>query len=540
LSARVGKSESQLRRRFACNHTWEIEMKTKKNQKRVTRLDAESLGDRVMPAGFVAVGTDVGAVATVRVFADNDDNGTYETLVGAFRPFGDVFSGGARVAMGDFDGDGNDELAVAHGAGGHRVKIFAMNPDGTVGGLIDSFLPFGAFGGGQNIAAGDLDGDGTDELVVAQDSLGNGVRVYSDTDGDGHLGDNQTDSLNPFGAFAGGTRLALADTNNSGGDELIMARGPGGPPTVMVATDSDGDRQVTDNLLLESFLAFAAGYTGGITVAAGAIDSANGGGAEIIVGRQTGTAVVRIFSDADGDGTVGDDALFDVFNPTPGTTTGVRVAAGDTDGSGSLVEVITGAGAGGGSGVQIQDDTADAGSLLSDNAPSDSFSAFPAVYTGGVFVSFGKVREAVYAAADLPRPIVDNTATPSSIIVPPGAGIIKNLIVNLSLNHANNADLDVTLVHVPSGTTVSLFSDVGGNSDGMIVRLSDSAGTDIDDAADPGDGEPIVGTYNLDDAALLSAFDGLDASGEWRLVVLDDTGGGDIGALYSWSLEITY
>jgi len=518
-------------------------MKRARNQKqspvRTATLHAEALGARVLPAGLLAVGTDFGVVAKVRVFADTDGNGTYETLTGVIKPFGDVYSGGARVALGDFNGDGNDELVVAHGVGGHRVKIYEMNPDGSVGGLVDSFLPFGAFGGGLFVATGDLDGDGRDELAVSQGSGGNGVKVFSDTNGDGKVSDTQTDSLNPFGAFAGGTRIALGDTNNQGGDELIMARGPGGPPTVMIATDSDGDRQVTDNLLLETFLAFGAGYTGGVNVAAGAVSGANGGGAEVMVARETGAATVRIFSDGDGDGLVGDDALFDAFNPSPGATTGSRLAAGDTDGSGSLVEVIVGSGAGGGSNVQIRDDDADGGVLLSDNAATDNFSAFPAPYAGGVFVGFGKVREGVYAAADLPKTIADAATTTSSIFVPAGAGTIQNLVVNLALSHANNADLDVTLTHVPSGTTVTLFTDVGGNSDGMIVRLSDSAGTDIDDAPNPADGESLVGSFNLDDAALLSAFDGLDASGEWVLSITDDLAGNS-GTLFAWSLEVLY
>ena len=518
-------------------------MKRKKNRgnpaPRPTRLHAESLCAREMPAGLIAAGTDFGTVATVRVFADNDGNGTYETVAGSIKPFGNVYSGGARVALGDFNGDGNDELAVAQGVGGSKVKIYAMNPDGSIGGQMDSFLPFGAFGGGTYLAAGDLDGDGRDELAVSQGSGGSGVRIFADTNGDGKVSDTQTDSVNPFGAFAGGTRLAMADTNNSGGDELIMARGPGGPATVIVATDSDGDRQVTDNFLLENFLVFGGGYTGGVNVAAGEISGANGGGAEIMVARETGSATVKIYSDADGDGTVGDDAVWDFYNTMPASTSGARLAAGDTDGSGSLVEVITAAGAGAGSGVQIQDDDGDGGDLRSDNAASDSFSAFAAGYTGGVFVGFGKVEEAVYAAADLTKTIADTATTTSSIIVPPGAGIIQNLVVHLALDHSRNADLDVTLTHLPSGTTVSLFSDVGGISDGMIVRLSDGAATDIDDAADPADGQPIVGSYNLDDAALLSAFDGLDASGEWVLSITDDAAGSS-GTLYSWSLEISY
>jgi hypothetical protein len=44
------------------------------------RLNAEPLGDRVLPAGILAVGTDAGVTATVRTFTDTDANGTYDTL----------------------------------------------------------------------------------------------------------------------------------------------------------------------------------------------------------------------------------------------------------------------------------------------------------------------------------------------------------------------------------------------------------------------------------------------------------------------------
>jgi hypothetical protein len=194
---------------------------------------------------------------------------------------------------------------------------------------------------------------------------------------------------------------------------------------------------------------------------------------------------------------------------------------------------------GAGSGVQVQDDDGDAGDLLRDNAASDSFSAFAAGYTGGVFVGFGKVEEAVYAAADTPRTIADVATTTSSIFVPPSAGIIQDLIVNISLMHAWNSDMDVTLTYLPSGTTIELFTDVGFNSDGMMLRLRDSAGTDIGAVAAPVDGVPLVGQFNPEGAAALSTFDGLDASGQWVLSITDDAAG-ETGTLYGWSLEISY
>ena len=83
-----------------------------------------------------------------------------------------------------------------------------------------------------------------------------------------------------------------------------------------------------------------------------------------------------------------------------------------------------------------------------------------------------------------------------------------------------------------------LFTDIGGTDEGLIIRLNDEAGTDIGTADNPADG-PITGSFNPEDAALLSAFDGGDASGRWRLQVVDDSGT-DTGTLMGWGLRITY
>jgi subtilisin-like proprotein convertase family protein len=111
------------------------------------------------------------------------------------------------------------------------------------------------------------------------------------------------------------------------------------------------------------------------------------------------------------------------------------------------------------------------------------------------------------------------------IVVPPGAGIIRDLNVQLSISHSFNADLDVVLTHVASGTSAVLFTDVGNNDDGFLVQLDDASGNDIGGIADDPNDRAISGTFNPEGTALLAAFNGIDASGEWRLSITDDSVG---------------
>ena len=71
-----------------------------------------------------------------------------------------VFSG-VRVATGDFDGDGNDELVTAMGPGGPFMR-WRMTGSGRVAELLEQFAPYGGFNGGIFVATGDFDGDGRD------------------------------------------------------------------------------------------------------------------------------------------------------------------------------------------------------------------------------------------------------------------------------------------------------------------------------------------------------------------------------------------
>ena len=141
-----------------------------------------------------------------------------------------------------------------------------------------------------------------------------------------------------------------------------------------------------------------------------------------------------------------------------------------------------------------------------------------------------------YPSLDSCSNILDNSALRSYINVPISKGVTKNLQVVLFIEHTHNADLDVTLTHVPTSKGVNLFIDVGVDSDGMYIHLDDDAPTSIESAPYNGN-NPITGRFNIQGNDRLAFFNGTDASGEWGLRVFDDNIF-DTGTLITWGLYI--
>jgi uncharacterized repeat protein (TIGR01451 family) len=121
----------------------------------------------------------------------------------------------------------------------------------------------------------------------------------------------------------------------------------------------------------------------------------------------------------------------------------------------------------------------------------------------------------------------------SSLTLPAGAGRIADLDVGLQIQHAAVPDLDIYL-ESPSGNRVTLLTDLpAGAAPNDIELVLD------DEAALPAGSFTRHRIYRArpEGPNLLSWFDGMEASGTWRLVVHDDaTNNG--GTLQRWSLRV--
>lgn len=396
---------------------------------RATDITTNQFGDATVTINLTgggkqrlfATATGPGTTATVRVF----DNVTGVEKF-SFVPYEASFTAGVRVATGDINEDGVDDILVAPAiGGGARVVIY----DGNSGAKAEDFFVFEpTFRGGADVAVGDVNGDQVKDVIIgAGDGGGPRVVVY-----DGKATARFTNPPVPStlsstklmdffayeSTFRNGVRVAAGDLQglrqtdpNNARDFIVTGSGFGGGPAVKVF-----DGKIAANQLLlgiaepspqAAFFSGDSNYRGGINVAVGQFRG--DGKADIVTGAGNGTASVRVYDgrsyallrefvagtadipsggstngNSDSSNTFGvpnaggaPSNLFSSGGSKTSAEGGVRVAAVDRNGD-DLADIVTGPGPGVAPRVRIYD-----GNSLQEVS---NFLAFPSTFLGGVYV----------------------------------------------------------------------------------------------------------------------------------------------------------
>lgn len=180
--------------------------------------------------------------------------------IGTFFAYGDVFRGGGDVASGDIDGDGEEEIITSAGpTGGPHIKVFKSD-----GKLVSEFMAYGSgFRGGVYVASADIDGDGKAEIVTGP-AAGGGphVKVFDKT------GKVLKEFMAYSAGFTGGVDVSAFEPDGKYEGGIVTGPGPGGGPHVKVFD--------YDLKLVGEFMAYPQSFSGGVRVDSGNPISSNG------------------------------------------------------------------------------------------------------------------------------------------------------------------------------------------------------------------------------------------------------------------------
>ena len=272
-----------------------------------------------------------GEAAALRVF-----DGSGESLIKSFSPF--KSGGSVKVATGDLDGDGGDEIISTLWAGsGNHPLVVISDKDGA---QIASFRPMdNEYGYGYTLAAGDIDGDGIDEIIVGS---GPGAFVPAAVKAYKYQSGVIQDTGVWFLAYDGGYGVNVAGGDLSGSGSAKIITGPGPNPLQngeikVWKVDTAGGPGKWKAIFENSFEGLNSKY--GATVATGDLDG--DGKLEIIVGAGPGydnDAHVKVFK--------GDGGPYGLEFIAGSWRYGVNVAAGSVLGNDNIAEIVVSPGHG--------------------------------------------------------------------------------------------------------------------------------------------------------------------------------------------------
>jgi len=300
-------------------------------------------------------------------------------FISSFLAYNIGYRGGVRVATGDITGDGIPEIITAPGRNLKPiVKVFSL--DGT---LLEEFLAYSAtFKGGVDLAIGDINNDGQNDIITAMSFGGNQAKVFKNPNGTlttdpspFHAAYNfgttttvakQLAAFSPFGTFKGGASVEVADLGTvvNGGKTKTLNTTLDGRPEIIVANEAGmrstvyvygflpvltAASQSGTAYRLRSYLPFTSAFRGGLSLSVAPVAHAGQDLIpDIIVGAASlGSSQVQILNGATTSTVV--LSAFVAFSAadTPSYNAPVHVTALDEDGNGIAESILASQGSDG-------------------------------------------------------------------------------------------------------------------------------------------------------------------------------------------------
>lgn len=159
---------------------------------------------------------------TFSVIADGNEIKIYNEsrLFSSFRPFGNGFKGQLSLAVGDLENDAQPEIIVGMATLGTQVKVFDLSGKEKL-----SFYAWNKTSRvGVRVAVGNLNGVGPKEIVAGVGNGSSAIKVFN------NVGKLVSAGWQAFGnGYRFGVNVACGDINADGKDEVIAGAGTGKP-----------------------------------------------------------------------------------------------------------------------------------------------------------------------------------------------------------------------------------------------------------------------------------------------------------------------
>jgi len=531
-------------------------------------LRCEFLEDRTTPSGLFVAGVggitqaadpEVSVYATVGPSANSRLNGFQaEAFTGT--------AGDTRVALGDVNADGTDDLIAAAGFGAQAdVAVFdgasALKGESQ---LLGRFTAYDNFQGGVFAAAGDLDHDGRAEVIVTPGLGGRGhLKVFSFPGASNTALGTPTlrTSVYTFAEYNGEVRVT---TVRAEGDVYVVtASGAGVAGDVrafrdahLIPAPATPDAPPDFGKFLAARLVPFGGYSGGLSVAAG--DTDGDGNDELFVAKNDGPPTVEVYDAVHlrqaylkwNYSPTPDAMVTDVF---PGFQGPIRLGASDVDGDGKVEVLATTGWSGDPSGTPVKAFDRSGGSFTLAQAFYSNPGYLPGAWLAGKdFVFSQDLSSTKTSTGALPQLFKDSSKGAVFVVFPSnaisagarlpqenvtGAGLkFDNLEVSFQFAHAALREVEVSLLFVPvvgNYSKLVLYSGSSaqaGNTPGALnVTIADDAAGTVPAVAPDA---ILTGRFRASGGSIASFVRGLaDRNGGFLLEFADLANTGNVGGV---------